>query len=44
MGEKAGLTDEVQTVLKSTYLPHLTVAKSGNKMSPFPNGKRRYWK
>ncbi|NOS35061.1 MAG: DUF255 domain-containing protein [Deltaproteobacteria bacterium] len=38
-GEKAGLTEEVQALLKSTYLPHLTVARSGNKMAHFLAGK-----
>ncbi|MCP3676138.1 MAG: thioredoxin domain-containing protein [Deltaproteobacteria bacterium] len=38
-GEDAGLTEEVQTLLKSTYLPNLTVAKSGNKRARFVTGK-----
>ncbi|MFQ5328836.1 MAG: thioredoxin domain-containing protein [Thermodesulfobacteriota bacterium] len=40
-GEEATLTEEIQALLKSTYLPHLTVAKSGNTMAGFLTGKER---
>ncbi|MFQ5586642.1 MAG: thioredoxin domain-containing protein [Thermodesulfobacteriota bacterium] len=40
-GKEVGLTDEVQAVLKSAYLPHLMVARSGNRMARFLAGKER---